>query len=160
MLRYLPYGLVVGILAVIILSAIRDARVGKGKASFSVAAYTGLVMYAAIMLIISFLSRESGSSNGIDMEFLSTWGINSRNNAYLIENIIFFIPYGFVCAWALKPARRLLVCTGIGSMTSLGIECMQLVTGRGVFQIDDFLTNTLGALIGYLLFRCVWRKRF
>ena len=29
---------------------------------------------------------------------------------------------------------------------------MQLVTGRGYFQIDDILTNTLGALFGGILF--------
>ena len=32
------------------------------------------------------------------------------------------------------------------------VEVLQLVTGRGYFQIDDLMTNTLGALIGFLIF--------
>lgn len=157
---YLPYGLVVGILVVIILSAINDYRVKKGKEPFSVVAITAFVMYAAIMLIITFLSRESGSPNEIDMQILSTWGINTRNNAYLIENIMFFIPYGFLCAWVIKAARKWFTCTFIGALTSFGIECLQLVSGRGFFQIDDILTNIAGASIGWVVFRCVTlRKR-
>ena len=38
-------------------------------------------------------------------------------------------------------------------MTSLGVETIQLITGRGYFQVDDILTNVLGAVIGYVIFR-------
>ena len=40
----------------------------------------------------------------------------------------------------------------MGFFTSLGIELLQLATQRGFFQIDDILTNTLGAVVGYLFF--------
>ncbi|MCM1045349.1 MAG: VanZ family protein [Candidatus Gastranaerophilales bacterium] len=153
--RYLPYGLVAGILVAIVLSVVNDRRVKKERAPFSVAATTGFFMYVVIMLFITFLSRESGSRNGIDLELFSTWGINTRNNAYVVENVLLFVPFGFVCAWALKSARKLPVCTLYGAAGSMLIELMQLVTQRGVFQIDDVLTNTLGTMIGYLLFRCV-----
>lgn len=154
--RYLPYGLIVGMIVAIILSAINDRRVRKQKAPFSVMAITGFFMYIVVLLFITFLSREDGSrSKSIDLELLSTWGINTRNNAYVIENILLFIPYGFFCAWVFTAARKLWFCTLIGAVTSLGIECLQLITGRGFFQIDDVLTNTLGAIIGYLLFCCV-----
>ena len=46
------------------------------------------------------------------------------------------------------------------------LEVLQLLTGRGYFQVDDILTNTLGALIGFLIFaiarrilRATGRKR-
>ena len=105
------------------------------------------------MLFITFLSRENGSRNGIDLELFSTWGINKRNNAFVIENILLFVPYGFICAWALQGAKRLIPNAMLGLATSLGIETMQLVTRRGYFQIDDVLTNTMGMVIGYLIFR-------
>lgn len=156
-LCYLPYGLVVGMIVAIILSAINDRRVRKEKAPFSVLAITGLIMYIVVLLFITFWSREDGSSKGIDLELLSTWGINMRNNAYVIENILLFIPYGFFCAWVFKAARKVFSCTVIGVVTSLGIEWLQLITGRGFFQIDDVVTNTIGALLGCLLLRILMK---
>ena len=37
-------------------------------------------------------------------------------------------------------------------VTSFGVETIQLITGRGYFQVDDILTNVLGAVIGYVIF--------
>lgn len=156
--RYLPYGLVAGIIVAIILSAINGRRVRKNKTPFSVAAITGFFMYIVILLFITVLSREGGSSKGIDLKLFSTWGINTRNNAYVIENILLFIPFGILCAWVFPAARKLWSDILIGAVVSLGIECLQLITGTGFFQIDDVLTNTLGMLIGYLLYRCIVRK--
>ena len=153
--RYLPYGLVAGILVAIVLSVVNDRRVKKRRRPFSVAATTSFFMYVVIILFITFLSREAGSGRGMDWELFSTWGINSRNNAYVIENILLFVPFGFVCAWALKPARNFFVCLLMGAGFSMGIEFLQFITQRGFFQIDDILTNTIGTVIGYILYRCV-----
>ena len=152
-LRFLPYGLIVGIIVAIVVSIINDRRVKKGKKPVSVVAITAFIMYAVVLLFITFWSRQDGSSVGINLELFSTWGINLRNNAYVIENILLFVPYGFLCAWVFKPARNVLLCTVIGAVTSLGIEWLQLITGRGFFQTDDAVTNTIGALIGCLVFR-------
>ena len=154
-LCYLPYGMAVGILAALALGVVNDWRVRRKRKPFSVAATTSFFMYVVIILFITFLSRETGSNRGIDLELFSTWGINDRNNAYVVENVLLFIPYGFVCAWAIRPARKFPVCLMIGLATSVGIEYMQLITQRGYFQIDDVITNTLGAVIGYLVFICV-----
>ncbi len=162
MLRFLPYGLVVGIIAVIILCVMNKRRVKKQKKPLAVAAIVSYFMYVAIMLIITFLSRENGSSNGIDLELFSTWGINDRNNAYVIENILLFIPYGFVSVWVFASMRSLFTCTLLGLVSSLGIEYLQMMTERGHFQIDDIITNTIGTILGYFIFKCVWaigRKR-
>lgn len=152
-LRYLPYGLLVGVIVVIILSIINNRRVKNNKEPLSVVAITGFIMYLVVLLFITFLSRESGNNKGIDMELFSTWGINTRNNAYVIENILLFIPYGFFGAWVIKEVRNVITCTLFGAATSLIIEWLQLLSGRGFFQIDDVATNTIGAMVGYLIFR-------
>lgn len=154
-LRYLPYGLIAGALAAFVLGIVNRRRGRKGKTVFSVAAVTGFFMYLAIMLFITFLSRESGSRDGIDLELFSTWGINKRNNAYVVENVLLFIPLGFICPWAFCSVRNPAACTMLGMAVSVGIECLQLLTKRGYFQIDDILTNTLGMAVGYVLFWCV-----
>ncbi len=153
--RYLPYGLALGVpVAVFIVWLINRQRRKKQKEPLSWVPVVIFGIYLAVLLMITFLSRESGSSKGvIDMDLFSTWGINDRNNAFVVENVLLFIPYGFLCSWNFRWAKKLWKCTLFGAVTSFGIEFLQLVTRRGFFQIDDILTNVLGTVIGWLLFR-------
>lgn len=151
-LHYLPYGLIPGILVMLVLNTVNGMREHKGKNTIPMLSYAGFFMYLAIILCITFLSRENGSREGIDLNLFSTWGINDRNNAYVIENVLLFIPFGFVCPWAFKTFRNFLTCTLFGAAVSTAIECLQLLTKRGYFQIDDILTNTVGMAIGCILF--------
>ena len=69
-----------------------------------------------------------------------------------IENILLFIPLGFLlpCIWK---KYDVLWKTALSGMTfSLIIELSQLFNSR-VTDIDDLLMNTLGALIGWVIFR-------
>jgi len=152
---YLPYGLVVGMVVAILLAVINDCRVKRKKSPFCVPAITGYIVYLVVLLFITFWSREDGNRNAMDLELFSTWGINDRNNAFVFENIMLFIPYGFFTAWVIPFARKLWSSILVGVGTSILIEILQLVTGRGFFQIDDVLTNGLGAVIGYVLYRVI-----
>ena len=154
MVRFFPYGLALGLLmATLFLWAVNGARKRRGKLPAAKLPVAAFVIYLALMLVITFLSRESGNSKGFDLELFSTWGINDRNNAYVIENIMLFVPYGFLGSWAFEKMGNFFRCLALGALTSLCIESLQLVTGRGFFQIDDILTNTLGAVVGFLLYR-------
>lgn len=69
-----------------------------------------------------------------------------------IENILLFIPLGFMlpCIWK---KYEVLWQTALSGITfSLIIELSQLFNRR-VTDIDDLLMNTLGALIGWVIFR-------
>ena len=155
-LHYLPYGIAAGIVVLFLFLIVNAWRILRGKEKVSTLAAVCFYMYLVILLVITFFSRENGSGSSLDLELFSTWRINERNKAFLIENVLLFIPYGFVCPWHLKSARSFIRCSGLGLITTFAIECMQLVTRRGVFQIDDILTNLLGSMIGYVLFRCVF----
>lgn len=160
MLRYLPGALLIGIpVSLLAVWAVNRRRRRRGDGGFSVLPITVFGVYLAVMLLITFLSRESGSRTGVDLELFSTWGINDRNNAFVIENVLLFIPYGFVSSMAFKRLRSFVSCTVFGMMTSLCIECLQLVTGRGYFQLDDILTNTAGAMLGCLIYLIFCRKK-
>ena len=153
-LEYLPYGLAVGIpVAAVVVWLMNVTRKKKQKPPVQWVPVTVFCDYMAVMLVITFLSRESGSrSDVLDLELFSTWGINNRNNAFVIENVLLFIPYGLFYCWSFPGTGKVLRCTFLGVVISLGIETMQLVTGRGYFQIDDIVTNTIGAFIGALLY--------
>ena len=155
--RYLPFGLIVGLQFAIILYVYYAIRKKRPNGAGARVLY---FIYVVIVLCITLFSRESGSRDGFDLELFSTWGINDRNNAYVVENILLFIPYGFVSAWAFRWMRKLFPCAVFGLGTSLLIECVQYVTKRGYFQIDDILTNLLGSIIGYFIFRLFYHKKY
>ena len=159
--EYLPLGLALGLPIAMILLCLSGRDGERKKRIVSMIPIAIYAIYLAILLVITFFSRESGSRNGgMDMELFSTWGINTRNNAYVVENVLLFVPYGFVCSWAFSWARNFFACVLFGAATSVLVECLQLVTGRGFFQIDDILTNILGTIVGFLLFWvCIGRKR-
>lgn len=152
--KYIPHGLALGIPIALILLCLAGRSDGERKKGLvSVLPLAVYAMYLAILLVLTLFSREGGSSSGgMDLELFSTWGINTRNNAFVVENVLLFIPYGFVCCWAFRWARNFFACALFGAATSVLVECLQLVTGRGYFQIDDILTNILGTIVGFVVF--------
>lgn len=156
-LRYLPWGMLIGVpLAAVVIKLVDNIQRKRRKSAANRLPVMLFCIYIAVMLVITFLSRESGSRAGaMDLQLFSTWGINERNNAFVIENVLLFIPYGFLYRWNFRQTGTVWRCLLLGAVTSLGIELMQLVTARGYFQIDDILTNTIGALLGGILFWAV-----
>ena len=45
----------------------------------------------------------------------------------------------------------------LGFIISVGIETVQLLTERGYCQLDDIVMNTLGSLVGYMIFLVIDR---
>lgn len=85
----------------------------------------------------------------------------------VIGNVIMFIPLTLLLAAVLKQynfitKKSLLICLGSSFAYSLFIELCQLITKRGTFQISDLVWNTLGGLIGfviYILINKIYKKR-
>ena len=75
----------------------------------------------------------------------------------LFGNIVMFIPLGYFLPrlWTgLRKWWRTWLATLV-IMTA--VELAQLVTLRGICDVDDLILNLLGAAIGYGLF-CIWKK--
>ncbi|MGG9964141.1 VanZ family protein [Ferruginibacter sp. SUN106] len=70
----------------------------------------------------------------------------------LLGNILLFIPLGFLLPLLVKRFRNVFVILLTGFLLSLFYECTQLVTGIGVFDVDDMILNTTGTLIGIIIF--------
>lgn len=149
-LKYASYGIIIGCV-VYLLYCVCVCKRKRSQRKFALGEFL-LCIYVAIMLTITFFSRESGGDKRIYLEIGSSWGINARNNAYVVENVLLFIPYGFLLPMAWKKSKGWWKTLLLGFLTSLSIEFLQLVSGRGVFQTDDIITNTMGAIAGYLFF--------
>lgn len=73
----------------------------------------------------------------------------------IVGNIVLFIPIGILIPilWKIKDRYVIL----IGFLISLSIEITQLFLDR-VTDVDDLILNTLGVIIGLLVYKCVKKK--
>lgn len=118
-----------------------------------------LVVYAGIILSFTVFRREIGSRYGVmhlrmNLGF-DAMGIESAWNATMsMLNIILFIPWGIFIYLTIKNKtvlKKVSLTTFVGLASSLIIECIQLLTGTGMFEVTDLATNTLGSLVGALI---------
>ena len=83
-------------------------------------------------------------------------------------NIIVFVPFGYLLPYAFRwfrervRLRPALVCF----LLSFVVENLQLLTKRGLYDLDDIISNTIGGFVGeylyitfaYVVTHPVWRK--
>lgn len=153
-MKYLPHMLLAVLVTVVIVALGNVFRRISGKERKPVLPSAFAYGYMVLILVITLLSREDGSHLGLDLTVGSTWGINARNNAYVLENVLLFVPFGFFAAWKWRWMQNVFNSCFTGILFSLLIECLQLLTARGYFQIDDLITNAIGCIIGCFLFFC------
>lgn len=67
-------------------------------------------------------------------------------------NIIGFMPFGFILPILTQKARGLLRIFILTLNLSLCIEMIQLVSKVGCCDVDDMILNTLGGVLGYVMF--------
>lgn len=169
---YLPIGIICGIAAIVLyiicnrlrsrkLSSMEGVEPGSRQHTgltvsvrshmWNVIVWFLFVVYMVVMFITVFLSREPGSRQGIDMTLFGTWGETPQAHAFVIENILLFVPFGILYPVAV-PGRWKYFTVLTGMIISVVIETVQLITQRGYCQLDDVVMNTLGSLVGYVIF--------
>lgn len=81
----------------------------------------------------------------------ATWyeaWITQTQYSQLLLNIAVFIPFGALIAARFPRLRSLHASALLSLGFSLFIEIAQLITARGVGDVDDLFCNTLGGLLG------------
>ena len=120
---------------------------------------TLFIIYFFVLCNIVYFSREPGSRMGVDMRLFSTWGTTNQEHAYVIENVILFIPFGILFP-ACLPEKVSVLTIFTGAICSVSIEYIQYRTGCGYCQLDDVVTNILGTIIGYIVFMVCHRRLY
>lgn len=77
----------------------------------------------------------------------------------LVGNVVAFAPFGFVLP-IISRYKAFFQVFFISLEFSLVVEIIQLVSKVGSFDVDDILLNTLGGILGYLLFEISYRFLF
>jgi glycopeptide antibiotics resistance protein len=103
------------------------------------------------------------------------WGLYNSKGEFTtdaVENLILFIPFAILLLWCfeeqimskkIRMSTMLMRTVGIVFLFSVSIEFLQLFLRLGTFQLSDMFHNTLGGLVGSLIYglglRIVRRKR-
>lgn len=74
----------------------------------------------------------------------------------ILGNIAIFIPFGLLLPIVQKDKSKKIILYGL--FTSALIEIIQYVFALGSSDIDDLMLNTLGTVIGYLLYKIIHKK--
>ncbi len=105
--------------------------------------------------------RRWHTGQGINLLPLETvrrfWRYGSRQQLLvnLAGNVAVFVPLGLLPTALWQRLRRLWKATLLCCASSCLIEFFQLFIGRSV-DVDDVILNTLGGVLGYLLFALLW----
>lgn len=75
-----------------------------------------------------------------------------------VLNVIIFIPFGFYIAYFIKD-KKIVKSFIIGLLVSLSIEVFQIITILGGGSTKDVITNTLGTIIGCLIFKRIYNNK-
>lgn len=109
-------------------------------------------IYLCLILCLTVICRESKEVTQLTLKPI--WRYESLNYKLIAEsilNFLLFIPLGFSTGAGIRD-RNIMKALGMGFGLSLAIEMIQLLSKRGVCNIDDLILNTLGCVIGYWLF--------
>lgn len=140
-------------LIIILVGRITDIIVNKKE----IVLYHDIINLVSILylLILYFLllSTEFASSgiNLIPFREMTRYNIGGQSFYYnVIGNIAVFIPFGFILGNFVKAKkiRHVLIPCIVVSAT---VEFIQLIIGRA-FDVDDIILNSLGGLIGFLIY--------
>lgn len=71
--------------------------------------------------------------------------VNKVEAVQYVQNILFFIPYGLLFPW--KDNWKRVFVTAL--VLSVSIELSQFIFNLGWCEVDDVISNTLGAMIGW-----------
>ncbi len=154
---YVPQSILLGAFFSLLLCIVTGDRKGYFVKRF----FGGLLffVYLSFILIYTYIARDTGRAQTLNLTLFSTWGSTVRNNAYFVENILLFIPYGLLASLTFAAPRNLGKSLLLGASTSIFIELLQYVSTKGNFEIDDILTNLLGMVLGYLVARLFVDKK-
>lgn len=114
--------------------------------------YFLFIVYAYCVLQLTVFNREPGNFGGVDWRLFARWSENDAQKAFLIANIIMFIPFGLLLPMMFKFTKHIIISFSIAVLSSVIIETIQLKFQIGNCQLDDVVVNSAGFLVGFLIY--------
>lgn len=135
------------------------------------------IFYLLVLAIILFLGSRGDIWTDLSLwqyiknssNFVPFKSINAYINAILngtmnidiplknlFGNLILFLPLGIYLPYLIKKLNKLSSFLILMMILLFVVEVIQLITRKGSFDIDDFILNMFGALMGY----GIWKIKF
>lgn len=134
------------------------------------------VIYFIVLFYFLFFSEEMGRTyserayhyNLVPLKeigrFLKYWRVLGTKAVLLniVGNVVAFLPFGIFLPIFSARCRKLWRTMYYSFELSLLVELLQLISKVGSFDVDDLLLNTLGGVLGFLVYRfvmCIWKGK-
>lgn len=120
-----------------------------------------LSFFVILILMRTLLNRNMWANPVSDiMGGWTLWNKDGELTTEAIENVLLMIPYTTLLLWALKERllEKVTLCKTLWQglkyafLTSVTIEFLQLFLRLGTFQLSDIFYNSLGGLLGSLIY--------
>lgn len=122
-------------------------------------AWALLIGYIFLVFSSTVITRTVKSDYDFDLRLFWSYAAIKEGKEDLlslnIANVLMLMPVGFLvsCIGAMNYKRAALIGFGVSSV----IEFFQLILKRGMFEFDDIFHNTLGCVIGYLIYKLYFK---
>ena len=116
-----------------------------------------IVLLAGYLAVVAYatISRPGGVAgvSGFNFQLFRAWreawnNFSVKSWANVLLNVALFVPLGILLPLVFPKCRGLWMAAAALGATLL-IECVQLLGGMGIFDVDDIFANFLGALMGH-----------
>jgi glycopeptide antibiotics resistance protein len=147
---------VYGIALVIIIIGSIFAFIKRGRnKGLKISACLFLLFYVIVLFCSTVFFRATTTTRHYPFDFLWHYQAIGQGKVLffpeIIMNIAVFVPIGFAIGLAFRKLKGWqAVLAGMG--VSMGIELLQWFFMKGFADVDDVIHNTLGCVIGYLLY--------
>ena len=129
-----------------------------------------LLAFVTSLIVFKILLNRNLWMNPLS-DIMGGWGIwetvngEQKLTTACIENVIMMMPFSTVVMWTFQEKtgnswKKILWQSGkIAFCFSISIEMLQLLLRLGIFQLSDIFYNTVGGMIGGLMYCAVMKAR-
>ena len=124
---------------------------GRFRKLFALAFVTSMILFRTLLNRNLWMNPLSNVMGG--------WGIWETVNGEkqltteCIENVILMMPFTGMVMWTFDVEKRVVwKSTKLGLIFSVSIEMLQLLLRLGTFQVSDIVYNTLGGMLGGVVY--------
>jgi len=125
--------------------------------------------YLLLLVYVLFFSAGFGREDHAEYRYNLTlfqeigryYGVGIRTGSWMlfwlnvIGNICVFMPLGMFLPKLFQRCKNVFFVIVLSLELSLVVEVIQLVSRVGSFDVDDLLLNTIGGMLGYLVYKAV-----
>ena len=157
---FIPYVYIVAVYTAIYLLvraavSIRNKKIDWKRERLHILMYINLLViiyFTFSPLLLDLNEVFNCRINLIPFVYLLDYDVRAHMIYNVFGNIMMFVPTGIVLPVLYKRLDNFFKVAGTGLLISLAIEILQLPFADRTSDVDDLILNTLGVVIGYVLF--------